>query len=157
MKRSNLWDKDLKVNVLCTSRNGRLKNKAGSVLPLRFMKRKKTFGALCLHRLATSCTGIKSLFEIIPPTPICMQQTFTTSRYRRGHSSHWICLDRDLRKWVDIWSRFIWDTKHQGLSLCRTTERAFIELVQWHSNPYAPSLTRHKVNYMASLQHAARD
>lgn len=57
------------------------------------------------------------------------------------------CLDRDLTKRVDVWSRIIWETKHQGLLLFSATESKF---AQWLSNPYAPSLTRHKVNCMAS-------
>lgn len=62
--------------------------------------------------------------------------------------------DQDLR---DVWDGFIWRTRHQGLSSFSPAERAFVKFVQRHSDPYAPSPTRHKVNCMASSRPAARE
>lgn len=64
-----------------------------------------------------------------------------------------ICLlgQRSEKTGAHLKQTYLGETKHQGLSLFRATEGAFIKFVQWHSNPYAPSLTRHKVNCKASL------
>lgn len=48
-----------------------------------------------------------------------------------------------LIAWREIWADWqTFETKHQKPSVFRTTERAFIHLAPWYSNPYAPSLEK---------------
>lgn len=61
-------------------------------------------------------------------------------------------LEADLREVVErnIWNRFIWENKASRAPHYPARQRQHsLSSAQWHPNPYAPSLTWHRVNGMA--------
>lgn len=146
IRRSHLWQ--LYFDALCTHRQ----NKVGSAPQIH--DNKDNIWCTSLARVSWVPFQHWSLYLKQPPVTICMRQTFV--HHVQIQERSWQLLGPPA--WTEIWETgWTFDADLfgkqciKGFHYSGLTERVFTEFLQRHSNPYAPSLTRHKVNCMASL------